>query len=411
MSVLATGKNITGESIRYTKAGTPIHVILNGTPIIVDGEIEGGYVVYTDITERKKAEERIRYLSFHDKLTGLYNRTFLEEELQRLNTDRQLPIAIIMADLNGLKLVNDTYGHTVGDEMLKQAAEILRNSCRQEDILARWGGDEFVILLPQTSPAQAKHVCNRIELNSQNQYLKDIPISLALGFAVKEEASEVSEASERDLEDTLKEAEDDMYKQKLAESRSIRSGVLNALLKTLETKSYETEAHTRRMQETALKIGERVGLSSFELNRLNLLITLHDIGKINIQEEVLTKNDSLSDEEWEIIKKHPETGYRIARATEEFGHVAEDILAHHEHWDGKGYPRGIGGKQIPLLARIVAIADAYEVMANGRPYKTPLSHNQVKEEFKRCAGSQFDPYLVDVFLEILDGDLKGEDKS
>ncbi|MEW6622140.1 MAG: PAS domain S-box protein [Bacillota bacterium] len=360
-----------------------------------DGFISGGVCIVEDITERKQAEEKIRYMSFHDSLTGLYNRRFLEEEMRRLDTARQLPIGIIMVDLNGLKLVNDTYGHSVGDELLKTAAEILKKSCRREDIVARWGGDEFVILLPQTAEEKARTICKRIKENAGKAYIEDVPVSFALGVAVKESAG-------KSLADTLRTAEEDMYKQKLAESRSIRGAVLNALLKALEAKSYETEEHTRRMQEVALKMGEKLGLPDSEMNRLKLTITLHDIGKINISEEILTKKGPLTAEEWEIMKKHPETGYRITRATEEFAHVAEEILAHHERWDGSGYPLGLKGKEIPLLARITAIADTYEVMQSGRPYKKALSQSEIVAEFKRCAGTQFDPELVEIFLSLLE---------
>ncbi|UMZ74670.1 PocR ligand-binding domain-containing protein [Natranaerofaba carboxydovora] len=348
--------------------------------------------------ERKWAEERIRYLSFHDKLTGLYNRSYMEEKMQELNynnNDEIQSISIVMADLNGLKLVNDTFGHLVGDEMLKKIANILIESCHEGNIIARWGGDEFVILLPQTQEEEARDICKKINDNCKEVYIKDIPISVTLGAATRNNTT-------KSLLEVLKEAENDMYKQKLAESRSTRSAILNTLLKTLEEKSYETEAHALRMQKAALKIGEKLGLSDSELRRLKLAIILHDIGKINISESILTKEGPLTEEEWETMKEHPEIGYRIACATQEFSHVAEDILSHHERFDGKGYPRGLKAKEIPLLARITAIVDAYEVMTNGRPYKKPMLHQEIIAEFKRCAGTQFDPELVEVFLNILD---------
>ncbi len=362
----------------------------------IAGEGGGNEVVAVcwDITKRKQAEEQVRYLSFHDSLTGLYNRAFLEEELKRADSERQLPISIIMADLNGLKLVNDTYGHSTGDRMLIRSAQILKKSCRREDVIARWGGDEFVILLPKTNRQAAEAVCQRINEMCRGAYVGDVPLSLSLGLATREN-------TDTDLPGVLHEAEDNMYKQKLAESRSTRSGVLNALLKTLGSKSNETEEHTRRMKEVALKIGEQLGLPDSELNRLNLLITLHDIGKINIPDEILNKEAPLTDEEWEIMKKHPEIGFRIARATEDFAHVADDILAHHERWDGGGYPQGLKGEEIPLLARIVAIADVYEVAAYGRNYCDSLSPEEIIEEFKKEAGSQFDPKLVEIFLSII----------
>lgn len=349
--------------------------------------------IIANAINRHVAEAKIAYMSFHDQLTGLYNRYYLEEELHRHDRGREIPISVIMADVNGLKLVNDTYGHSVGDEMLKKAAEIMKKSCREEDIIARFGGDEFIIFLPKTGEQEAQEIGRRIDQAYREAYVEEVPITMSFGVAVKN-------SSDQNLAAILREAEDKMYQNKLTESRSGKSAVLSALLKTLAAKSYETEAHTRNMQEIALKIGERLGLPDSELNRLNLLITLHDIGKINIPEELLTKKGSLSQDDWEIMKKHAETGFRIARATEEFAHVADEILSHHERWDGKGYPQGLKGNDIPLLARITSIADAFEVMTNGRPYKKAMRPDAIIAEFKKCAGSHFDPQLVEHFLEV-----------
>ena len=383
------------EVEHYRTDGTTIWVSMH-ISILRDkyGNIDGFLGVSRDVTEQKLAEQEIRFLSFHDVVTGLYNRRYLEEEMQRLDTERQLPISVIMIDLDGLKLINDTYGHDTGDKMLLKAAQILKESCRKEDIIGRWGGDEFVILLTKTPCLEAIHICTRINNNFNGIYVEDMPLSLSLGVGTKD-------SSEQNLAEILREAEDEMYRQKLAKTRSIRSSVLNALLKTLEAKSFETEEHSRRMEEEALNIGKKLGLPHSELHRLKLLITLHDIGKINIPEEILTKEEDLTSDEWELMKKHPEMGYRIAHATEEFAHVATDILAHHERWDGSGYPQGLKRKEIPLLARITSIVDAYEVMTNGRPYRKPLTHDEVMAELKRCSGTQFDPELIEVFMEVL----------
>ncbi len=385
-----------------------------GTALVVDGQPYGTIVMalrgyeeaqfkafikhYTYISaisvRRLQAEERIRLMSLRDQLTGLYNRFFMEEEMKRLDTKRQLPLAVVMADLNGLKLVNDAYGHSCGDEMLRIAARVISNSCREDDIIARWGGDEFVVLLPGTTAASAVALCKRIVNESIRHKVEDVPLSISLGVGVKS-------SLEESLTDVLHIAEDNMYRNKLSESRSNRSSVLNALIKALAAKSFETEAHAQRMHDLALKIGDKVGLSDSDLSCLRLLITLHDIGKINIPEEILTRDGPLSSEEWELVKKHPEMGYRISRATDEFSHVAGYILAHHEHWNGKGYPLGLKGKDIPLLSRITAIADAFEVMTNGRPYKAAMSTEEALEEIVRCSGTQFDPELVKITKAIL----------
>ena len=356
-----------------------------------EGRITGIVTTCRDITERKDAEEKMRFLSFHDTLTGLFNRTWFDEELRRLDRTRQLPLSLIMADLNGLKLINDTYGHAVGDRFLQQSANLLRQACRGEDIIARWGGDEFVVLLPQTTYLQATHMTERIAAACSLSNFEGIPISVALGVACKETADEP-------VADLLQQAEDRMYKQKLTESRSHKSAVLNALRSTLQEKSYETDTHAGNMQEAAHYIGEQLGLSHDDMSRLDLVIRLHDIGKINMPGELLRKNGPLTPEEWEVMRQHPEIGYRIARATDDVAHVAEEILSHHERWDGSGYPRGLKGTDISLLARITTLVDAYEVMRNGRPYKPPMTLDAIRSEIQACAGRHFDPELVGVFL-------------
>ena len=357
------------------------------------GEAVGVITSARNITERKLGEERIREIGFCDVLTGLRNRRYLEEKMEELDTPEALPLAVIMADSNGLKLVNDTYGHAVGDEMLRAIGEILQEVCAEKGVLARWGGDEFVIVLPRTTLGEAGEVSGAILERCRSRMVGDVPVSVSLGLAEKH-------SQEEKLLDILSRAEDDMYKRKLGESRSTRRGVVSALLKALGAKSHETEEHTRRMEMLALKIGERVGLPESELKRLSLVVILHDIGKIHVDEAILGKKGPLTPEEWEIMKKHPEMGSRIARSTEEFAHVAEDVLSHHERWDGTGYPRGLKGRDIPLLARITSVVDAYDVMTHGRPYKTALSQAEALEECRRCSGTQFDPELVELFLEI-----------
>ncbi len=367
------------------------------TVLLTKVEIKGQPLLLStirDVTSEKEAEKEILYMSSHDRLTDLYNRHYLEKEVTRLKQEKDEPLAVIMADLNGLKLVNDSYGRQKGDEMLKSAAKILKETCREEHILARWGGDEFIILLPGSSEKTAQRICRSIDESSSNVFVGELPVSIATGIACKKDGV-------INPEDLLREAEDNMHKVKLTESRSAKNSVLQTLLKTLAEKSYETEAHTRRMQEIAKIIGIKINLPNAELSRLELLITLHDIGKINISEEILTKEGPLDNDEWEVIKMHPEIGFRIAKASDNFAHVAEEILSHHERWDGSGYPRGLKGEQIPLLARITAVADAYEVMSNGRPYKEAMSSEEIIKEFQGCSGTHFDPELVEIFLSSI----------
>lgn len=387
------GQNVTLEETRYDKEGNPVECLIKGVPVFVNNEFVGGYAEYIDITERKHQEEKIKYMSFHDSLTDLYNRAYLEDKIKHLDVKNQLPISMIMADLNGLKLINDSYGHSTGDDIIIKTAEILKDACREKDIISRWGGDEFVLLLPQTNLKEAQKISRNIETLCDKRE-GDIPLSIAVGIDVMKRVDE-------NIYDILNKAEEKMYQNKLAESQSAKSSILKALLSTLGEKSHETKEHAWRLQKYAFKIGEKLNLTHSELDRLSLVATLHDIGKIVIPEEILTKPDKLTEEEWDIIKEHPRTGYRITIATEEFAHVAKEILNHHEWWDGTGYPEGKKGKDIPLLSRIIAIVDAYDVMNNGRPYKKPMSDEKIFEELKEYSGIQFDPELVDVFIDIM----------
>lgn len=343
--------------------------------------------ILTDITDHKKAAEEIRFLSFHDRLTGLYNRAYFEEELKRLDTERQLPLSIIMGDVNGLKLINDALGHQEGDKLLVTVAMALRQACRSEDIVARWGGDEFIILLPCCPSTVATRVVERIKTAETIFHTLPIQTSISLGTATKSRSSE-------DTRNILKEAEDKMYRNKLLENKSTRSYFLSSLERTLWSRSHETKEHCERIKKMAIQIGEHVRLPASEMDSLRLLAALHDIGKIAISNSILEKPGKLTDEEWDTIKKHPEVGYRIALSSPEMAPIAEAILHHHERWDGLGYPLGLRGKDIPFLSRIISIVDAYDVMTNGRPYQAAVSSEEAWDEIIRLAGSQFDPDLV-----------------
>lgn len=352
-------------------------------------EIEGEACILStvqDITERRKADKEILYLSTHDPLTCLYNRTYFEEQLKSLDKATQLPASIIIADVNGLKIVNDALGHEQGDILLKSVARILEKSCRPTDIVARWGGDEFIILLTHCSHEAAGLIMEQIKA-SCNQHSLPVETSVSLGMATMSKESQ-------EIETIIIEAENKMFRRKLLENKSARSAFIISLEKTLWTRSHETREHCQRLQDMALAIGRGLNLPITELDNLKLLASLHDIGKIAVPNNILEKPGKLNQEEWETIRKHPEIGYRIAVSSPEMAPIAEAILHHHERWDGKGYPLGFKGEEIPLLSRIIAIADAYDVMVNGRPYQPAIDPQKAWEEIKRCAGTQFDPILV-----------------
>jgi diguanylate cyclase (GGDEF)-like protein len=299
-----------------------------------------------------------------------------------------------MGDVNGLKITNDIFGHAEGDKLLKTISKILIESCRTHDIIARWGGDEFSIILPKTDYQTALKVDNKIKKTCNDTVNSTVNPSIALGLDTKEDASQ-------SLITVIKKAEGRMYRNKLLESKSKQNGTVASLQRTLFEKSYETEEHALRVIDISQKIGRALGLHENDMDDLQLLASLHDIGKVAISDIILAKPGKLTEDEWEEMKRHSEIGYRIAQSAFELSHISEYILCHHERWDGTGYPQGRKGEEIPLLSRIISIADAYDVMTNIRSYKNKMTVEQSLEEIRRCSGTQFDPALVGLFLILI----------
>ncbi|MGM0652354.1 MAG: HD domain-containing phosphohydrolase [Bacillota bacterium] len=334
----------------------------------------------------------LKYLSYHDHLTGLNNRRYHEEQLKLLDKPSNLPFCIIIIDVNGLKLINDSLGHAIGDELLKKVAVALKNGVNDNAVVSRLGGDEFSILLPKTDKIEAEHCINRIRALSEEKNIQGLKVSLSFGYAIKEDSNELAEV-------IFKLAEDTMYRKKLYEGPSMRSKTIDMIIRTLHEKNKREEQHSRRVAEIAQALGEAAGMNSEDIKELETIGLLHDIGKIAIDENVLNKEGPLTEIEYAHIKLHPEIGYRILNTAYEMLDMADYVLNHHEYWDGNGYPRGIAGENIPIQSRIIAIADAYDAMTSARPYRPAKTRDYAIEQLKENAGSQFDPKLVDIFIE------------
>jgi diguanylate cyclase (GGDEF)-like protein/PAS domain S-box-containing protein len=394
--VIRTGKTIalTNHSILISKDGKEYPITDSAAPIIgKKGEVKGVVLAFRDVTMEKQKVDAIRYLSYHDQLTGIFNRSFFEEEIKRLNTKRNLPISIVLADVNCLKLTNDAFGHATGDRILKKAARIIQNCCRQDDIFARVGGDEFAILLPHTSYQDAAKIVERIKSICTRTQTQSIALSISFGIATKETNLD-------DIRQVQKKAEDNMYKNKLFESPEMRSRTIQSVISKLYRKYTAERRHSQRVSRICEAMGRELNLNEREINDMKNAALLHDIGKIAIKSEILNKSTMLNDKEWSEIRRHPEVGYRLLSSLSDFSYVSECILAHHERYDGKGYPKGLKGKTIPVLPRIIALAEAFDTMTSELAYHKAISEEEALAELKRNAGTQFDPDLVDIFLRI-----------
>ncbi len=379
---------------RMTSSGQEIEVEISVVPIRALGRVEGAYAIYRDVRARREAERQMQKLSQYDQRTGVYNRAFFDTTLRELEQSGAFPVGVVLGDANGLKLVNDAFGHALGDEVLRLAAEALRVCARPGDIVARVGGDEFAMILPDTTESEAEALVLRIEAEcrARSEGLKQI--SITFGVSCKTKASD-------NLSKLFVQAEDRMYRRKLREGKSVRGSLITSLMRALEEKTRDTTAHSDRMGELARGLAKRLGLTGSALDDIFLLATLHDIGKIGVPDHILNKPSHLSPEEWEVMKKHSEIGYRIAGATVELAHVAEGILHHHERYDGTGYPYGLAGENIPLVARIISVVDAYDAMTNVRSYRSSLPHAEAIDNIRAGSGAQFAPNVVEAFLAMM----------
>ena len=378
--------------LRYhrKKDGSVFPASLTTSIIMVNGH-EAVLDATRDITLQKKIEEELKYMSYHDQLTGLYNRRYFEEMIEQIDTEGNLPLSIMMTDINGLKIINDSFGHALGDQLLKMTADVFREGCRSGDIICRLGGDEFAIMLPQTDSEEAKNISEKLKRLAAQKNIENIELSISFGYDTKTDDKD-------SLTDILANAENYMYRYKLYERSSMRSETIDIIMNTLFEKSNRESMHSKRVSALCERIADKLGFNDNRINQIRIAGMVHDIGKISIDEKILNKPDRLNDNEWQAIKRHPESGWRVLSSSNEFSELAQICLAHHEKWDGSGYPNGIKGEEIPVEARIINVADSYDAMTSDRTYRAGMSKKEARAELLRCAGSQFDPKIVDVFV-------------
>ena len=386
------------NEVLVSKQGESIPIEAIASPIFdSSGNVDGVVLVFRDCTEKRNRQERILHFSYSDPMTGLKNRRAFEEEVHRLNHVRYCPLVLVIADVNNLKLTNDAFGHDAGDILLCTVADILRKECRETDIVARIGGDEFVILLPNTDAEHANVIIDRINASIATARVKDMPVSVSFGKSVKL-------VRPNNMDELFREAEHEMYRKKVAERPQIRKRIIDQLLSSLFNRNPEEHIHSERVGKLCRMIAEHAGLSDDEVDEMELAGIMHDIGKVALGSEFLA-TESLADElEGSTVLRHPEVGYNILSAASQYGAIAEFVLAHHERWDGTGYPSGLRGAAIPLQGRMLALADSYALMTTAEPDGLGLSDREALGKLSMEAGSKYDPELTRLLTQLVQGD-------
>lgn len=350
------------------------------------------------IDELESVKRDFDYLNKYDPLTDLFNRTNFEKVIHQNFKAENLPISIVRMDINGLRNVNQRYGYKAGDKCLVQVAGIVKKHTPKGAFAGRWADDEFVIICPNSSREVVTRFGNKIQNKVANL---DSPEKITIGSGIAFlEKWEKEKGRKAQIFNLLKRSEELMFFDKILSSSSEKHKIIKGFLDTLSTKSEETKDHAQRMVELSRIIGRRINLTQRELNKLALTAVLHDVGKAVIPSEILEKKGPLTDSEWGIIKEHPVKGAEIVSKSSDFKSISKYIRHHHEKWNGTGYPDGLKEEEIPIIPRIITIVDAYDVMTNGRVYQDPKSEKEALKELLDCSGEQFDPYLVDEFIQF-----------
>ncbi len=370
------------------------------------------------------ANEELQRLSTTDALTGIANHRLLLHSLSReveRGMESQRPVSVLMLDIDNFKLFNDTYGHALGDEALRVVAGVLQNLTNDSGIPGRYGGDEFLVILPGADKAAAGTYAERLsaavgEIEFEAGHGSRVPISLSVGLASFPEDTKSSDH-------LLAVADAAMYEAKRVGGTGPQAshvvavgsapfdgafGALDSLVQAVQYRDQYTKTHSDLVAEYAAKLALRAGLSEEAVRAIRIAGVLHDVGKLIIPDDILKKPGPLTAEEYEVIKRHPLVGEMLIREAPFLEDVIQAVGCHHEQYNGNGYPRGLQGEEIPLPGRVLAIADAYSAMSLDRPYRKALSVDEIVAEIKAGDGTKFDPHLVEVFVEMLQAERRAQ---
>lgn len=355
------------------------------------------FSIIFDVTKREEIAKQNEFMAYHCHLTGLYNRRFFEEDFERRVKKGDFPVAILLGNLDGFRMFNDAFGRVEGDEVLKTTAKRLKALINDGDVLARVGGDEFAIIVTGKNEVDIRQYLDKLNQEFDSDYENfeideiDEVLTMSWGYGFQRH-------KEDSLDKLYKDAETFMRNRKFYSDRSARSKLVDVIMGTLFAKSKREKDHSERVGELCRTIARELKLSKSEVDKIRVAGLLHDIGKIGIDETILNKPGKLGAAEWELMKLHSAKGSAILEKTTEYNDIADIVLLHHERYDGFGYPHGLKSDAIPLGARIIAIADAFDTMTSERTYKVAMEKEEAREEIRSCSGTHFDPEIVSVFI-------------
>lgn len=368
--------------------------------------------------------ERLQNLANEDGLTGVYNHRFFHETLREKLISRKEdnnPISLIFMDIDHFKHYNDLYGHQKGDQVLKIIGSLLKEIIDKDGIVARYGGEEFAVILPGISEQDAIKIAENIRYRIQETYFEGEENQPKGKLTASIGISTFPDKAKNDVE-LIKCADDALYRAKFFNKNRVETyhSILDELKEDIEDKHIDlvtsiktlisvinakdryTYGHVERVVIYSRLLADKLKLSIEDKKKLVYGAYMHDIGKINIAEEVLNKKMPLNNDEWQILKQHPANGVEIIKPVESLSYIAPLILHHHERYDGKGYPENLKGEDIPYLARILTVVDSFDAMTSNRPYSKIKNHSEAIEELKKCRGSQFDPVITNAFIEVIE---------
>lgn len=359
--------------------------------------LTGIVYVFRNITDSKIRKQEIEFLSYHDQLTELFNRRYFEEKCTTVLEKKNLPISLIIADLNALKLTNDAFGHLRGDQMITSFSDVLKSSFSKQDIVARIGGDEFAMLLPNTKQEQAEEMIQVVREKLKGVAVEQVPVTAAFGHASIHNLNE-------SFANIFRLADENMYSQKLLDHIRIKKTIVNRIALTNNHRQKGKNEEVKRCVQLVGSYLEFMDMDETMIKKMRKAAFVYDIGYVTIPNSVVKKNMSLTKKEWEEVKTHAVSGYNILKNIDHYAENAEDILTHHEWFNGKGYPRGLVGKNIPLGARILALVTDYVAMTHSRPYRDAMTNEEAYKLIQEQSGTRYDPELVDSFLDYLKTD-------